>query len=186
MHTARVRPRRRPAGFARPVFPSGPLLSFYHTFACMERGSFLWASQPLALNRFCSAPNSPLSHAVQRHDSSPARGGAKFTSVDRGKLCGKANKTAPFAVWFQQKEPFSCPLSLASLDSSPARGRAKTKPIGYCLPRVRGRCRRRRRRGPGAPDCSPLSLAALAGVSTALPEGEPSSRLWVKENFVVR
>ena len=26
------------------------------------------------------------------------------------------------------------PLSLASLDSSPARGRAKTKPIGYCPP----------------------------------------------------
>ena len=29
------------------------------------------------------------------------------------------------------------PLSLASLDSSPARGRAKTYPLGYCLPRLR-------------------------------------------------
>ena len=29
------------------------------------------------------------------------------------------------------------PLSLASLDSSPARGRAKTQPLGSCLPRVR-------------------------------------------------
>ena len=29
----------------------------------------------------------------------------------------------------------------------PPPGRAKTKPIGYCLPRVRGRGRRRRRRG---------------------------------------
>ena len=34
----------------------------------------------------------------------------------------------------------------------PPPGRAKTKPIGYCLQRVRGRCRRRRRRGPGAPE----------------------------------
>ena len=34
----------------------------------------------------------------------------------------------------------------------PPPGRAKTKLIGYCLPRVRGRCRRRRRRGPGAPE----------------------------------
>src|SRR5699024_5004292 len=32
-----------------------------------------------------------------------------------------------------------CPLSLAALDSSPARGRAKSQPIGYCLPRARGR-----------------------------------------------
>ena len=33
---------------------------------------------------------------------------------------------------------------------------------------------------------SPLSLAALSGVSPALPEGEPSVRPWAKENFVVR
>ena len=31
-----------------------------------------------------SPPNSPLSHAAQRHDSSPARGGAKFTLVGGG------------------------------------------------------------------------------------------------------
>ena len=33
---------------------------------------------------------------------------------------------------------------------------------------------------------SPLSLAALAGVSPALPEGEPSARPWTEANFVVR
>ena len=33
---------------------------------------------------------------------------------------------------------------------------------------------------------SPLSLAALAGVSPALPQGEPSLRPWTEENFVVR
>ena len=32
----------------------------------------------------------------------------------------------------------------------------------------------------------PLSLAALAGVSPALPEGEPSARPWTEANFVVR
>ena len=133
--------------------------------------------------------------------------------------------SARFAPMEQGGESFVySPLSLASLDSSPARGRAKTQPLGSCLPRVRGRCRRRRRRGPGAPDCSPLSLAALAGVSPAPlalsrflrralvsacknrsaapltapcfvrwtrslfvpPEGEPSSRPWAEENFVVR
>src|SRR5699024_4190868 len=47
--SARIRPRRRPAGFARPVIPSGPLLSFYHTFACMERGSLFWGS-PLSVS----------------------------------------------------------------------------------------------------------------------------------------
>ena len=55
----------------------------------------------LRLAGFRGAPNSPLSHAAQRYDSSPARGGA-----------------------------------------------------------------------------SPLSLAALAGVSPALPQGEPSVRPW--------
>ena len=33
---------------------------------------------------------------------------------------------------------------------------------------------------------SPLSLAALAGVSPALPRGEPSLRPWTEVNFVVR
>ena len=41
-------------------------------------------------------------------------------------------------------------------------------------------------RSPARVGGSPLSLAALAGVSPALPEGEPSVRPWAKENFVVR
>ena len=41
-------------------------------------------------------------------------------------------------------------------------------------------------RSPARVGGSPLSLAALAGVSPALPEGEPSLRPWAKENFVVR
>ena len=38
----------------------------------------------------------------------------------------------------------------------------------------------------GVPDNSPLSLAALAGVSPALPRGEPSVRASIKANCAVR
>ena len=81
----------------------------------------------------------PLSHAAQRHDSSPARGGAKNTPVDRGKLYGKVNQKRPLLLPCTVEEAVFMPSQSRSARQLPRTRGSQNVTFRPGLPRLRGR-----------------------------------------------
>ena len=124
-----------------PAFASGVAAPSQKTDRCPCSASAVSAagSASAAQSRTRGRLPSQSRRPYGRLASSPP-GRAKCTPVGSGQIVVRqTQKAASSVVTIQQKEPLSCPLSLAPLDSSPVNVEAKTKPLGYCLPRVRGR-----------------------------------------------
>ena len=141
--TGRIGPgsERRAAG---PLRPCGPRLR-YPVFAAPVAAGLQKADRcPCSASAVSAAGSASAAQSRTRgrlpsqalRASSPP-GRASVRPWTETNFVVRQTKTASSVVTIQQKEPFLCPLSLAPLDSSPARVGAKTKPLGYCLPRVR-------------------------------------------------
>ena len=138
---ASLRPRKRQTAAPAPLRLFLPQAAPQLRSPARVGGSPLrrFAPFPLALSRFLRRATAgacknrsavPLTASCfchwQRSLFVPPRGEPSVRPWTETNFVVRQTKTASSVVTIQQKEPFLCPLSLAPLDSSPARVGAKT------------------------------------------------------------